>query len=89
MSVQSQREPDRSVQFGIDGDVVLEFLVDATGRVDSASVIVIPGQGGHKALERPAADAVRAARYRPVMINGQPAALRIRQPVRFRIPNPE
>ena len=83
------RYPALLREAGIEGDVVLEFLVDATGRVDSASVIVIPRERGHKALERPAADAVRGARYRPAVIHGQPAPLRIRQTVTFRIPKPE
>jgi len=83
------RYPPLLREAGIEGEVVLEFLVDATGRVDSASVIVIPGERGHKALERPAADAVRGARYRPAVIHGQPAPLRIRQTVTFRIPKPE
>jgi TonB family protein len=74
---------------GIEGDVVLEFLVDATGRVDSGSIVVIPGaEKVHVAFERPAADVIRAARYQPAVINGTPTALRIRQTVSFRIPRP-
>ena len=74
---------------GIEGDVVLEFLVDATGRVDSGSVVVIRGaEKVHVAFERPAADVIRAARYQPAVIDGTPTALRIRQTVSFRITRP-
>jgi TonB family protein len=75
---------------GIEGDVVLEFLVDATGRVDSASVVVIPGgEEVHAAFERPAADAIRNALYEPAVTNGTPTAMRIRQTVSFRIGKPD
>jgi TonB family protein len=76
-------------QAGIEGDVVLEFVVDATGRVDSASVIVIPGaEPVHRALEASAARAIRNARYQPAVVNGRPVPLRIRQTVSFRLASP-
>jgi TonB family protein len=74
-------------QAGIEGDVVLEFMVDASGQVDAASVIVVPGQPpAHQALERAAAEAIRAAVYQPAVIGGAPRAMRIRQTVSFRLP---
>ena len=74
---------------GIEGDVVLEFLVDATGRVDSGSVVIIPSEDPpHRAFERPAADAIRGATFRPAVVDGQPVPIRIRQVVAFRLSNP-
>jgi TonB family protein len=74
-------------QAGIEGDVVLEFMVDAAGQVDSASVVVVPGpEPAHRALERSAAVAIRTAVYRPAVIDGAPRAMRVRQAVSFRLP---
>jgi TonB family protein len=75
-------------QAGIEGDVVLEFLVDATGRVDtSAAIGVVSGMDTpHRALVVSAMSAIRGARFRPAVVNGEPAALRIRQTVSFRLP---
>jgi TonB family protein len=74
-------------QAGIEGDVVLEFMVDPSGQVDAASVIVVPGQPpAHRALERAAAEAIRVAVYQPAVIGGAPRAMRIRQTVSFRLP---
>ena len=68
---------------GIEGQVVVEFVVDSTGVVDSASVEVI--ESSHRAFEVPAATAIRNSRFRPAVIGGKPVRLRIRQPVRFEI----
>ncbi len=68
---------------GIQGDVVLEFVVDATGQVDSSSIVVISSD--HKAFEQPAISLVKGSRYQPAMADGAPRAVRIRQPVSFSI----
>jgi len=71
---------------GIEGTVVLEFTVDATGRVDSASIVVISRD--HLAFERPAVDAIRGSVFRPATVDGVAVPLRIRQTIAWTIDRP-
>jgi TonB family protein len=68
---------------GIEGQVIVECVVDATGQVDSASIVVVSST--HKAFELPAVDVVKGSHFRPAMLSGVPRAVRIRQPVEFHI----
>ncbi len=70
----------------IEGQVMVEFVVDAAGLVDSASIVVISST--HKAFERPAVDVAKSLRFRPAMAGGVPRAVRLRQPVEFHIMKP-
>jgi len=71
---------------GIGGQVMLEFVVNADGTVDSASVVVVSSD--RPAFERPALDAIKQSRFRPAMMGGEPAAVRIRQPINFSVVKP-
>jgi TonB family protein len=71
---------------GIEGQVMVEFVVNAAGRVDTASITVISST--HKAFERPAVDVVKSSRFRPAMLGGVARAVRLRQPVEFHIMKP-
>jgi TonB family protein len=68
---------------GIEGQVVLEFVVDSAGRVDPGSIMVVSST--NKAFERPAVDVVKRSIYRPAILDGVPRAMRTRQPVEFHI----
>jgi TonB family protein len=61
-------------------------VVDATGQVDSASIVVVSST--HKAFELPAVDVLKGSHFRPAMLSGVPRAVRIRQPVEFHIMKP-
>jgi protein TonB len=51
----------------IQGVVLLETIIDKTGRVANLTVL-----SGHPLLNDAAVDAVRQWRYRPILLNGQP-----------------
>jgi TonB family protein len=61
--------------------VVLEAVVDTTGRVrpDSISVISATNPG----FVAPARHALLATLFRPAMIGGRPVAMRVRVPFEF------
>ncbi|MFN0179014.1 MAG: TonB family protein [Gemmatimonadales bacterium] len=68
---------------GIEGRVVLEFVVDTLGAVERSSIRVVePGQRG---FEESAQRAVLGARFAPARIRGQPVRQLVRQGVGFRI----
>ena len=71
---------------GIEGDVLVEFVVDTTGRVDSASVEVI--ESSNRAFEYPATELIRRSTFRAASVDGGKVRLKIRLPVRFRIGAP-
>lgn len=61
---------------GIEGDVVLQAVVDEQGAVEDVKVM-----SGHPVLGQAAAEAVRRWRYQPYLLNDQP----VRMPVEIRI----
>ncbi|MGD8326876.1 MAG: energy transducer TonB [Sphingomonadales bacterium] len=63
--------PDRAAQRGIEGYVVLEFTVLASGEVDSDSIMIIQAEPS-SIFNRAATRAVRKWKYRPKIENGQP-----------------
>jgi protein TonB len=52
---------------GTQGTVVIQATISKSGRMESARVLTGPAM-----LQSSALDAVRAARYRPYLLNGQP-----------------
>jgi protein TonB len=66
---------------GVQGDVVLEIVVDPSGAVESARVIRGIGHGLDEAALRAASD----FRFEPASKNGQPVRVRMLWPVRFRL----
>lgn len=65
----------------IEGDVVVEIVVDAAGRVTDARSITQLGYG----LEAAATNAVRAYRFRPALKDGVSVPVRMRWTVEFRL----
>jgi TonB family protein len=68
-------------EIGLSGRVVLQFIVDTTGRVDSASIRVM--ESTNDGFEAPARESVAAAVFHPARLGPQPVRQRARQPVRF------
>lgn len=67
---------------GEQGNVVLEFRVDATGAVESVSVVT---SSGFPELDAAALRAVRQARFRPAESDGRPVASTARLTLSFRL----
>ena len=65
----------------IEGDAVVEMIVDKTGRVREAKVI----SSTHQGFADYALASVLQWRFRPAYVNGLPVKVRIRLPVQFRI----
>jgi len=65
----------------VQGDVVLDILIDKEGKVSDLKVV-----SGHPLLIQSAMDAVRQWRYRPYIIGGEPVAVDGRVTVKFQIP---
>ena len=61
--------PSRARSRGIEGYVLLSFLVDETGRVQEPKVVESQPRG---VFDRVALDAVRKFKYRPRVVNGRP-----------------
>ena len=66
---------------GVEGVVVLEFVVSTEGRVEANSIKVISST--NKAFEEPAIEAVRKSIFKPARMRGQGVRQLVRQPVRF------
>jgi TonB family protein len=77
------RYPDALRSVSIQGEVVVSYIVDARGRVESGSIKVISAT--HKLF----ADAVRVAllnaRFRPAEVGGQPVRQLVEQPFIFKL----
>jgi TonB family protein len=67
----------------IEGDVMVEFIVDATGNVVQPRVV----KSTREEFEAYALAAVEAMKFKPGIKNGHPVATRMMQPVSFRITN--
>lgn len=75
--------PDLLRQAGIEGQVVLEALVDSTGRVQKASVWVVSAT--NPGFVEPARQALIATLFRPAHVNGRAVPIRVRVPFAFSI----
>ncbi len=66
---------------GIEGVVVVRFVVDTLGRADPSTIEVV--QSTNVGFNRPAKDMVRGSRFRPGLIAGTPARIRSKLQVAF------
>lgn len=65
---------------GVSGQVVVSAVISGTGTIESLEVV-----SGPELLRRAALDAIRAARYRPFLLNGQPVEVQTTITVSFRM----
>jgi protein TonB len=70
--------PPEAVQDFVTGDVKFDALVDATGKVSSASVL-----SGPAALQAAALEALRRYEYKPAIKNGQSVPGHVTVSVKF------
>lgn len=66
---------------GVEGEVVLEALVDTTGRVQAASIAVIAAT--NPGFIAPARQALLATLFRPAQVGGRPVRMLVRVPFAF------
>jgi len=77
--------PDLLRQAEVQGRVVLEAVVDTTGRVLSPSISVVSAT--HPGFVAPARQALLATLFRPARIGGKAVRMRVRIPYEFAIRN--
>jgi protein TonB len=70
--------PALARQAHIQGAVVVEILIEKSGRVGDVKVV-----SGPPALRQAAVDAVRRWKYQTTLLNGQPMAVRMSVTIRF------
>jgi protein TonB len=75
--------PELLRQAGVEGQVVLEAVVDSSGRVQRASVAVVSAT--HAGFVEPARQALIATLFRPARVNGRAVATLVRVPFGFSI----
>lgn len=73
--------PDLARRAGVEGVVVLECVIDPSGRVAEVKVL-----RSHPLLEGAAVEAVRQWVYSPTRLNGVPVAVLLTVTVQFRLP---
>jgi TonB family protein len=66
---------------GVEGRVVVQAMVDSTGRVESGSIEVV--RATRFEFERPAIDMVQHSRFSPARTDGRTLRRLVRVPVRF------
>lgn len=77
------RYPTMLRQRGVEGRVVLEFVITTDGKVDPASIEVI--ETTHEQFRSPAERAVRGTAFRPGRVRGEIVAVRVQQTVAFQL----
>ncbi len=75
------RYPRSALERGIEADVVLSLIVDASGRVRDARVLVSAARG----FDTAALEAARTLRFAPGIERGRPVAVRVTWMCRFRL----
>ncbi len=69
---------------GIEGTVLVEFIIGADGHPESESVRIISTT--NRAFDRSARDVVLGSIYRPGRVRGQAVRVLVRQPISYTIP---
>jgi protein TonB len=65
---------------GVQGDVTIDALIDATGKVSSTNVLT-----GNPLLQKAAVDALRLWKYQPAKLNGEPIPIHINITIAFHL----
>lgn len=76
--------PDLLRQAGVEGRVVLDAVVDTSGRVERGSIVVI---SGHPAFAAAAERSLLASLFRPGRVHGRSVRVRVRVPFDFTLGN--
>jgi protein TonB len=81
ISQPAPRYPPVLQQIGLSGRVVLQFIVDTAGRVESTSIHIM--ESTNEGFESPARESVAAAVFHPARLGPKPVRQLARQGVRF------
>ena len=73
--------PAMAKQQNVYGDVQIDALIDATGKVTTMKVV-----SGPALLQRPAMDALHQWKYQPATLDGKPVPMHVTVTLRFRMP---
>jgi TonB family protein len=73
--------PRMMQQAGVEGSVVLQGVVDTTGRIEANSIAVISST--NRAFEGPARQLLRRSLFRPGRVRGQAVRVLIQLPIQF------
>ncbi len=77
------RYPEMLRQAGIEGEVVVECVIDTLGRAEPGSIRIVSST--HSLFERPAREAVAALLFRPARLDGRVVRVRVQLPIQFRM----
>jgi protein TonB len=77
-----QSYPDRLQRRGIGGEVVLEFVIGADGKVEESTVEVV--SASISGLADAAKSVIGRVRFTPGKVNGQPVRTQIQFPIEYR-----
>jgi TonB family protein len=83
LSQPAVRYPTMLRQRGVEGRVVLEFVVTTEGNVDPTSIEVL--EATHEQFRSPAERAIRGTAYQPGRVRGEVVAVRVQQTVAFQL----
>lgn len=75
--------PDLLRQAGVQGRVIIQAIIDTTGRAEPPSVKVI--QSPNPGFDQPARQAVLRALFRPARVHGRPVRVLVNIPYDFKI----
>ena len=75
------RYPEALRQWGLSGEVQLEYVISTEGRVDARTIRVL--QSTHPAFATAATEAVHSARFKPARRGGRTVAVLVQQTIRF------
>ncbi len=77
------RYPEMLRQAGIEGVVLLEFVIDTSGHVEEGSLKIL--ESTNRAFEGPAKDVIQRSLYRPGRVRGQAVRVLVSQQIGFHI----
>jgi TonB family protein len=73
--------PVKAQEMGIEGRVIVEFIVDKTGKVEKASIL----QSAGELLDKASLEAVLKWRFIPILEDGEPTEVTFRESFVFKI----
>ncbi len=66
---------------GVAGRVIVQAVIDTTGRAEPGSVALV--ESAHRGFDEPARAYILAARFRPGRVRGRPVRVLVRVPIEF------
>lgn len=75
--------PELLRQAQIQGRVLVEAIIDTTGRAEQSSIKIV--QSPHPGFDQPAKSYMRQALFRPARVHGRPVRVLVRLPIDFKL----